>query len=117
VPVAKDKGRTSSRKLRVSKNESSTAGGSSNPSSQSKLRASGGEPELSGDFFELAGHDAPEPGSHYQDDLLDERQRRSLSPEVVARRARYRVVVVLVVVGFVLLLGAAIALKMLGKIR
>jgi hypothetical protein len=117
VAVTKDKATTRESKLRAAESEPVISTRAKNPTSQSKLaRAGYVETELSGEFF-IATQDGVDPSSHYQDDLLDERQRRSISPEVVARRARYRVVVVLVVVGFVLLLGAAIALKMLGKIR
>jgi hypothetical protein len=88
-------------------------------SSQSKLeRAPSSESGLSGAFF--AAHDVTVPPAELRqsqdsDDFIDERQRRSISPEVVARRTRYRAVVVRVIVVFVVLLAAAIALKLVHK--
>ncbi len=74
------------------------------------------ESELSGEFFAIsAPATAHVEEFHDHDELIDERHMRSISPEVRARRARYRVIVLLLVVGMTLLLAAAIALKMLHK--
>lgn len=71
------------------------------------------EAGISGEFFALGNgpelgfyDEMPEPES-----MMTERQLRSIHPEVVARRGKYRVVVVWVVVGLLLLLGAAIAVR------
>lgn len=70
--------------------------------------------EWAGDFF------AADPQTqalvddyHDHDELIDERRLRSLSPEVRARRAKYRRMVLGLFVAMVLLLAAAIALKLL----
>jgi len=105
-------------KLKASKPEAGSSAGITTPSSHSKLlRAGHAETELSGEFFAVSLVDAAPDSAAFRDAdvIIDERHRRSLSPEVVARRARYRVVVVLVVVGFLVLLGAAIALEMLHR--
>lgn len=115
--AALEKARGSKGKLKSNKPVASEAAPKKSPSSHSKLaRAGNAEADLSGDFFagsatDPSGIDA----SSYQEELLDERARRSLSPEVVARRGRYRVVVVLVILGLMLLLGAAIALKLMHR--
>lgn len=80
------------------------------------------ESGISGEFFALGNgpdlgfyDEMPEPES-----MMTERQLRSIHPEVIARRGKYRVVVVWVVVGLLLLLGAAIAVRFhhqLGNLR
>ncbi len=81
-----------------------------------QLTPEGPESELSGEFFAIG---APTSGHveefHEPDEMIDERHMRSISPEVRARRARYRRIVLVLVVGMTLLLAAAIALKMLHK--
>jgi hypothetical protein len=88
------------------------------PSSQSKLERAGSEAGPSGEFF--AALDVTEPPAEVRqpqdsDGFMDERHQRAISPEVVARRTRYRVIVVRGIVGFVLLLVAALVLKALHK--
>ena len=66
-----------------------------------------------GEFFSVNPDTVTHVGYHEPDELmLDERDRRSMTPEVRARRARYRAWVLLLVFGLLLLLGAAIALKL-----
>jgi hypothetical protein len=117
--VALDKARASKGKLKAAAIESSRPAAKKTPSSHSKLlRAGSAEGDLSGEFFavSLSEESAADSARYHQtEELLDERHQRSLSPEVVARRARYRRIVVFVVVSFVLLLGAAIALKLLHR--
>ena len=52
---------------------------------------------------------------HEHDEFVDPMHMLSISPEVRARRAKYRIIVLALVVGMTLLLVAAIALKMLHK--
>jgi hypothetical protein len=89
------------------------------PSLQSELASVvSSEVGLSGEFFAAPDVTLPPPElrqSQDSDSFIDERQQRSISPEVVARRTRYRVLVVRVIVGFVLLLVAAIVLKVTRK--
>ena len=100
-------------------NDPSPAAAKRSPSSQSKLeRPASSEPALSGAFFVAPDVSAPPPEPRQPQDsdgFVDERHQRSISPEVVARRTRYRVLVVRVIVGFVLLLVAAIVLKVMHK--
>jgi len=118
-PVGGDPSHTSERAIRVSESDPSPMVAQRSSSSQSKLdRAPSQESGLSGEFF--AAPDVTVPPAELRqpqdsDDFIDERQRRSISPEVVARRTRYRAIVVRVIVGFVLLLAAAIVLKLTHK--
>jgi len=118
-PVAADLRRTSDRASRVSGSDPSPVAAKRSPSSQSKLeRAAISEPGLSGEFFAALDVSEPPPELRQPQDsdgFMDERHRRSISPEVVARRTRYRVLVVRVIVGFVLVLVAAIVLKVMHK--
>jgi hypothetical protein len=69
--------------------------------------------DWAGEFFSVNPDTVTHVGYHEPDELmLDERDRRSMTPEVRARRARYRAWVLLLVFGLLLLLGAAIALKL-----
>jgi hypothetical protein len=94
----------------------------SKPASQSKRATGKGRPaegldaEWGGEFF--SSHDSVHArldGSHEHEELIDERHLRALSPEVRARRAKYRVIVLGLFVAMLLLLAAAIALQYLGK--
>ena len=87
-------------------------------SATSKLQVApeGFESGLSGEFFAIsAAATAHGEVFHEHDELIDERHMRSISPEVRARRARYRIIVLVLFVGLTLLLAAAIALKLLHK--
>jgi hypothetical protein len=87
-------------------------------SAKSKPQAAteGLESELSGEFFAISASATTHVEEYHEpDELIDERHMRSISPEVRARRARYRIVVLLLVVGMILLLAAAIALKLLHR--
>ena len=67
-----------------------------------------------GEFFAVTPHvEGHIDEYHDHDVLIDERHLRSLSPEVRARRAKYRVIVLWLFVAMVILLAAAIALKVL----
>jgi hypothetical protein len=69
--------------------------------------------DWAGEFFSLNPETVTHDVYHEPDEImLDERDRRSMTPEVRARRARYRVWVLLLVFGLLLLLGAALALKL-----
>lgn len=118
-PVAADAPRTSDRAIPVNESDPSPVATQRSPSSQSKLaRAASSETGLSGEFFAAPNVTDPPPELRQpqdSDSFIDERQRRSISPEVVARRTRYRVLVVRVIVGFILLLAAAITLKVMRK--
>ncbi len=76
----------------------------------------GPESELSGEFFSIgAPVSARVEDFHEHDEFVDPMHMLSISPEVRARRAKYRIIVLALVVGMTLLLVAAIALKMLHK--
>ncbi len=72
--------------------------------------------EWAGDFFASnAPMFAEVEEFHEHDEPVDERHLRSISPEARARRARYRIIVLGLIVAMTLLLAAAIALKLLHK--
>jgi len=81
-----------------------------------KLEAAGehGDAEWTGEFFAINpdtfAHDVD---LHENEEIVDELRLRSLRPEVLARRARYRWFVLGLVLGMILLLAAAVTLKML----
>ncbi len=103
-----------------------SGGSQSNPAtakrsakSDSKIaqaHSEGFETELSGEFFAVEVHDvAHVEHLHEAEDTVDARHLRAISPEAMARRAKFRVLVLVVCVGFVLLLAAAIALRFLHR--
>lgn len=110
-PVRKEKAQTSVDSNRPSSKRGAAARVKSAP-------AAADEPEtgLSGEFFIGQTHEAPST-DHFQvnDDYVDERRLRSISPEAVARRAKFRILVLVVFLGLALLLAAAVAIKVLYK--
>ena len=84
------------------------------PAEKSKVHATheGLDTELAVTFFTSDPHVQSHVDEFHEPyDLIDERHLRSLSPEVQARRAKYRRIVLGLFVGMVLLLAAAIALR------
>jgi hypothetical protein len=76
----------------------------------------GPESELSGEFFAISAPvSARVEDFHESDEFVDLVHMHSISPEVRARRAKYRIIVIALVVGMTLLLAAAIALKLMHK--
>jgi hypothetical protein len=79
-------------------------------------RSEGLDSEWAREFFASNATDlTPVEEYHESDEDIDERHLRSISPEAKARRARYRIVVIGLIVAMTLLLAVAVALKLLHK--
>ena len=109
----------SEKKPRTGKSQPSLAVAKSAATSQSKIpqaRTDSPESELSGEFFAVTEHEVSHAEQFHEteyvtEDVVDERHLRSIRPEAIARRAKFRVLVWSVFVGLLLLLAAAFARK------
>jgi cytochrome c-type biogenesis protein CcmH/NrfG len=91
------------------------------PNSSGQSASSLTEPSeagLAGEFFSYdASAAAIASVEEFRDteEVIDERRVRSMSPEVAARRARYQVLVFRLIVAMVVLILAAVALRLLRR--